>query len=85
MVGEIGGPAEEEAAEYIKACERKPVVAYIAGGTTPTGKRLGQAGALIAGGMGSAMVKFSALEASCVSVAYSPAYIVKRMLELFTG
>lgn len=85
MVGEIGGTAEEAAAEYIKSHVRKPVVAYIAGVTAPTGKRMGHAGAIIAGGKGRAKDKIAALEAAGVGVAYSPADIGKRMLEFFTG
>ena len=85
LVGEIGGTAEEAAAEYIKSHVRKPVVAYIAGVTAPTGKRMGHAGAIIAGGKGRAKDKIAALEAAGVSVAQSPADIGKRMLEFFTG
>ena len=85
MVGEIGGNGEEEAAEYIKAHVRKPVVAYIAGVTAPAGKRMGHAGAIVAGGKGRAEDKLAALEAAGVSVARSPAEIGARMLELFTG
>ena len=83
MVGEIGGSAEEEAAEFIKKSVRKPIVAYIAGVTAPKGKRMGHAGAIISGGTGTAGHKFSALDAAGVSIARSPAEIGVRMLEFF--
>jgi len=82
MVGEIGGTAEEEAAEFIQSEITKPVVAYIAGQTAPKGKRMGHAGAVISGSSGTAKSKINALERAGVIVSPSPADMGQTLLEL---
>lgn len=83
MIGEIGGTAEEEAAEYIKNHISKPVVGFIAGQTAPKGKRMGHAGAIISGGQGTAESKIAALKAAGVHVVATPAEIGKTVAKLF--
>lgn len=85
MIGEIGGTAEEEAADFVKKKMKKPVVGYIAGVTAPKGKRMGHAGAIISGGKGTAAEKMEAMKKAGIKVCNSPADIGKTVAKIFKG
>ena len=85
MIGEIGGSAEEEAADFIKASVSKPVAAYIAGVTAPAGKKMGHAGAIVSGGKGTAAGKMEALSAAGVEVGHNPTEAGELMAQIVSG
>ena len=82
MIGEIGGSAEEEAAEFIASSMTKPVASYIAGVTAPAGKKMGHAGAIVSGGKGTAQGKMDALQAAGVRVGLNPTEAGQHMVDI---
>jgi succinyl-CoA synthetase alpha subunit len=80
LIGEIGGSAEEEAAEWIKAHCKKPVAAFIAGKTAPPGRRMGHAGAIVSGGKGTAAGKIEALQGAGIAISETPAAIADTLI-----
>jgi succinyl-CoA synthetase alpha subunit len=83
LIGEIGGSGEEEAAAWIKTNFKKPVCAFVAGATAPPGRRMGHAGAIVAGSSGSAAAKIEALKGAGIAVAETPAAIAETLIKVF--
>ena len=82
MIGEIGGSAEEEAAEWIRQHGRKPVAGFIAGATAPPGRRMGHAGAIVSGGTGTAAAKIGAFREAGIGVAATPSVMAETLLQM---